>query len=64
MGAMNTALSRVGSQSVSLTFVTGTLSRLGMHLALAVKRAPLLESQGLVLTCTALASWPASGVGS
>jgi hypothetical protein len=31
----------------SLTFVTGTLSRLGMHLALAVKRAPLPESQGL-----------------
>jgi uncharacterized membrane protein YoaK (UPF0700 family) len=47
MSAMNTALSRVGSRSVSLTFVTGTLSRLGMHLALAVKRAPLPESQGL-----------------
>jgi len=46
MGAMNTALSRVGSQSVSLTFVTGTLSRLGMQLALAVRRAPLQDSQG------------------
>ncbi len=46
MGLMNTALSRVGAQSVNLTFVTGTLSRLGMHLALAVKHAPLSDSQG------------------
>ena len=46
MGAMNTALSRVGSQSVSLTFVTGTLSRIGMQLALAVSHAPLQDSQG------------------
>ena len=46
MGAMNTALSRVGAQSVSLTFVTGTLSRIGVHLALAVRHAPLPDSQG------------------
>jgi uncharacterized membrane protein YoaK (UPF0700 family) len=46
MGAMNTALSRVGAQNVSLTFVTGTLSRIGMQLALAVRRAPLPDSQG------------------
>ena len=47
MGVMNTALSRVGAQSVSLTFVTGTLNRLGTHLALAVRRSPLPEdSQG------------------
>ncbi len=46
MGLMNTALSRIGAQSVNLTFVTGTLSRLGMHLALALKRAPLSDSQG------------------
>ena len=52
MGAMNTALSgvgvrsRVGAESVSLTFVTGTLSRIGTQLALAVKRAPLSDSQG------------------
>jgi len=46
MGAMNTALSRVGAQYVSLTFVTGTLSRLGVQLALAVRRAPLPDSQG------------------
>jgi uncharacterized membrane protein YoaK (UPF0700 family) len=52
MGAMNTALSpggtrsRVGVQSASLTFVTGTLSRIGLHLALAARRAPLPNSQG------------------
>jgi uncharacterized membrane protein YoaK (UPF0700 family) len=46
MGAMNTALSRVGAQNVSLTFVTGTLSRIGMQLALAVRRTPLPDSQG------------------
>ena len=46
MGIMNSALSRVGAQSVSLTFVTGTLSRVGSHLALAVRRAPLPDSQG------------------
>jgi uncharacterized membrane protein YoaK (UPF0700 family) len=39
MGAINTALSRVGTRSVSLTFVTGTLSTLGLHLALALKPA-------------------------
>ena len=46
MGIMNSALSRVGAQSVSLTFVTGTLSRVGSHLALAAKRAPLPDAQG------------------
>ena len=52
MGAMNTALSRIGArskvgvQSVSLTFVTGTLSRIGMQFALAVRRAPLPDSKG------------------
>jgi uncharacterized membrane protein YoaK (UPF0700 family) len=46
MGAMNTALSRVGAQYVSLTFVTGTLSRIGVQLALAVRHAPLPDSQG------------------
>jgi len=46
MGAMNTALSGAGNKSVSLTFVTGTLSRIGIQLALAVRRAPLTDSQG------------------
>jgi uncharacterized membrane protein YoaK (UPF0700 family) len=46
MGAMNTALSRVGDKSVSLTFVTGTLSRIGIQLALAIRRAPVPDSHG------------------
>ncbi|HEY0106388.1 MAG TPA: YoaK family protein [Rhizomicrobium sp.] len=46
MGAMNTALPGVGAQSVNLTFVTGTLRRLGTHLALAARHAPLIDSQG------------------
>jgi uncharacterized membrane protein YoaK (UPF0700 family) len=46
MGLSNTALSRVGAESVSLTFVTGTLSRLGVHLAMAVKHLPVPDSQG------------------
>jgi uncharacterized membrane protein YoaK (UPF0700 family) len=46
MGILNTALSKVGAEAVSLTFVTGTLSKLGGHLALALKRAPLTNAQG------------------
>jgi len=46
MGVLNTALSRVGGQSVSLTFVTGTLSRIGAHFALALSRASLPDAQG------------------
>jgi uncharacterized membrane protein YoaK (UPF0700 family) len=43
---MNATLSNVGAQPVNLTFVTGTLNKLGSHLALAVKRAPLPDAQG------------------
>jgi uncharacterized membrane protein YoaK (UPF0700 family) len=46
MGAMNAGLSRVGAQSVSLTFVTGTLNGIAVHLGLAVRHAPLPDSQG------------------
>jgi uncharacterized membrane protein YoaK (UPF0700 family) len=46
MGAMNAALPRVAAQNVSLIFVTGTLSRIGVQLALAVRRAPLPDSRG------------------
>jgi uncharacterized membrane protein YoaK (UPF0700 family) len=46
MAVMNSAFSRVGAQSVSLTFVTGTLSRVGSHLALAAQLAPLADAQG------------------
>jgi len=43
---MNPALSKVGAESVSLTFVTGTLNRIGSHLAAAAGRKPLPEGQG------------------
>ncbi len=46
MGIMNAALTRVGAQAVSLTFVTGSLSRVGSSLALALRRAPLPDAQG------------------
>lgn len=47
MGMMNTALSRVGNLMVNLTFVTGTLSQIGTHLALAAKRAPVEDGVGV-----------------
>jgi uncharacterized membrane protein YoaK (UPF0700 family) len=46
MGMLNTTLYRVGAETVSLTFVTGTLSRIGSHIAMAVRRAPLPDAQG------------------
>ena len=46
MGMMNTALSHIGALPVSLPFVTGTLIRMGTHLALALTRAPLQGAQG------------------
>jgi len=45
MGMMNPALSKVGVESVSLTFVTGTLNRTGGHLAAAAGRKPLPAAQ-------------------
>jgi uncharacterized membrane protein YoaK (UPF0700 family) len=46
MGMLNPALSKVGAESVSLTFVTGTLNRIGGHLAAAAGRKPQPEGQG------------------
>jgi uncharacterized membrane protein YoaK (UPF0700 family) len=46
MGAMNTTITRVGAQAVSLGFVTGDLNHLGRHLALALRREPLSDSEG------------------
>jgi uncharacterized membrane protein YoaK (UPF0700 family) len=46
MGMMNTTVSRIGGESVNLTFVTGTLNRIGNHLALAVRGSALKEAQG------------------
>lgn len=46
MGLMNSTLPRIGAEPVNLTFVTGTLNKIGLHLALAVRRAPLPDTQG------------------
>jgi uncharacterized membrane protein YoaK (UPF0700 family) len=46
MGALNTSLSHIGSQSINLTFVTGTLSRLGSHVADATLHVPLKNAAG------------------
>lgn len=46
MGMMNAAHSHVGAEPMSITFVTGTLSRLGTHIALALKKAPVPDAQG------------------
>ena len=45
-GMLNPALSHIGAEAVSLTFVTGTLSRIGSHLALALGRTPVPASEG------------------
>jgi uncharacterized membrane protein YoaK (UPF0700 family) len=46
MGMINPAVSRVGKEPVSLTFVTGTLNKIGDHLALGFHHAPLQDSEG------------------
>jgi len=46
MGMVNPALTKIGAEPVSLTFMTGTLSRIGGHLASAAQRMPLPEAQG------------------
>jgi uncharacterized membrane protein YoaK (UPF0700 family) len=46
MGLMNTTFSHIGAEPVSLTFVTGTLSKMGHHLGLALRRAPLPDAEG------------------
>lgn len=47
MGLMNTTYSHIGAEPVSLTFVTGALNKVGRHLALALRQAPLPDAQGL-----------------
>jgi uncharacterized membrane protein YoaK (UPF0700 family) len=46
MGIMNTLLPSIGGESVSLTFMTGDLNRIGSHLALAFKGVPVPDAQG------------------
>jgi uncharacterized membrane protein YoaK (UPF0700 family) len=45
MGILNTSITQVGAQNVSLGFVTGDLNGLGQHLALGMKGAPLSGAQ-------------------
>ncbi len=47
MGVLNTTLSRIGAEKINVTFVTGTLNKIGSHLALALRRVPLKDAQGL-----------------
>lgn len=44
MAMVNPALTKIGAEPVSLTFMTGTLSRIGGHLASAAGRKPLAEA--------------------
>lgn len=46
MAMVNPALTKIGAEPVSLTFMTGTLNRIGGHLASAAGRKPLPEAQG------------------
>jgi uncharacterized membrane protein YoaK (UPF0700 family) len=46
MGMMNTTVSHVGAESVNLTFVTGTLNRIGNHLAWAARGSTLKDASG------------------
>jgi uncharacterized membrane protein YoaK (UPF0700 family) len=46
MGMMNPAVSKIGSEPVSLTFVTGTLNRMGGHLAAALSPTSMPGSTG------------------
>ena len=44
MGVVNPTLTKIGVEPVSLTFMTGTLNRIGGHLASAAVRKPLKDS--------------------
>lgn len=46
MGMVNPVLPKIGAEAVSLTFMTGTLSRIGGHLGLAVIGASVPGSEG------------------
>ena len=46
MGLVNPALSKIGAEAVSLTFVTGTLNKIGGHLASAARGEVPADAQG------------------
>jgi uncharacterized membrane protein YoaK (UPF0700 family) len=41
MGVLNTCITRVGGQNVSLGYVTGDLNNFAQHVALGIKRTPI-----------------------
>lgn len=46
MGSMSTTITRVGEQAVSVSYVTGSLTNMMQHVALAVRNVPLPRPQG------------------
>jgi len=46
MGMMNTTLSQIGGETVSLTFVTGDLARIARHLAMSILQSPVQGARG------------------
>ena len=44
-GMVNPVLSKIGTKSVSLTFMTGNLNRIGGHLASALRRDPTVDTE-------------------
>lgn len=46
MGMLNTSITQVGGQAVSLGFMTGDLNNLAQHLAQGIVRAPVVQAQG------------------
>lgn len=46
MGTMSTTITRVGEQAVSVSYVTGSLTNMMQHVALAVRNVPLPRPQG------------------
>lgn len=45
-GTMSTTITRVGEQAVSVSYVTGSLTNMMQHVALAVRNVPLPRPQG------------------
>jgi uncharacterized membrane protein YoaK (UPF0700 family) len=43
---MNTLLSQLDGEPVNITFITGTLTKVGRHLAMAVRKLPLSDARG------------------
>jgi uncharacterized membrane protein YoaK (UPF0700 family) len=46
IGMVNPALSQIGAEAVSITFMTGNVGRIASHLALALKGSPVPGSEG------------------